>query len=304
MPEILDLRTPADWESRQGFTSSVLAKPEDLDRIIGKYDLPRAPAGSPHGTGMVRCGLNGCNELHYRGFLLKLVDGRETIIGQDCGRRNVGAIFNEIEATFKAEETRQARQQLIEEIRSTRESIVAEAEKLLPRVTAAHDRLSQFRADLSKYAAFWERLGDAARQGGRVLIAVERSDWVESSGKQDVTSGATIRHLDFLSQDTSIYARALRIQVIAWLRTDIAPDIAEAGDDLKKLKVVADKASSVRDILRDAEQFIDHVDQFFETSNLAGLLVIRDKQLRKADKSNALDRALRRQMQGGTVANS
>ncbi|MEQ6474178.1 hypothetical protein [Comamonas sp. wu1-DMT] len=216
----------------------------------------------------------------------------------------MGAIFNEIEATFKAEETRQARQQLIEDIRSTRENLIAEAENLLPRVTASHDRFSHFRNDLSKYATFWERLGDAARQGGRVLVAVERSDWVESNGKQDVTAGATIRHLDLLDQDTTIYSRSLRIQVIAWLRTDIAPEIEQAGDDLKKLKIVADKASAVRNILRDAEQFTDRVDQFFEPSNLAGLLVIRDKQLRKADKSNALDRALRRQMQARPAANS
>lgn len=293
--EVLALHSQADWENRENFTSSLNSPIEEIDCIIGKYDLPRAPAGAPHGTGMVRCGFNGCNESHYRGFLLRLKDGRETIIGRDCGRRKAGYIFEEIEATFKANETRQARIEILNNLSQTRQTFIAEAEALLPRAEIAAQRVYSFASDLSKFFGFWASLGTASTLGGRVLVEVKRSEWVEASSKVDVTTAAVIRHLDIVYEDNSVHARGLRFLVIRWLSHGIEEEINNAGDDLKKLAALTSKASEVEDVLAKAKKFCDDADDFFTPSNLAGLTVIRD-QLRRSERSNALDRALRRQM--------
>ncbi|WP_288898768.1 hypothetical protein [uncultured Delftia sp.] len=292
--EVLALHSQADWENRENFISSLNAPIEEIDCIIGKYDLPRALAGMPYGTGMVRCGLNGCNELHYRGFLLRMKDGRETIIGRDCGRRK-GFVFEEIEATFKANETRQARQEILRKLNQTRGSLIVQAEELLPVAERAAERINSCAVDFSKFIGFWAAVGTASTLGGRVLVEVKRSEWNESSGKADITTGAVIRHLDLLYQDNTVHARGLKFLVIHWLKNDLEEEINGAGDDLKKLSALVTKAADVEGILASARKFCKEADEFFEPENLSGLLVIRD-QLRKAERSNALDRALRRQM--------
>ena len=296
MSDILNLRSPIDWCAREKYQPNLVANVEDIDRIIGKYDLPRAPSGSAYGTGMVLCGFNKCNEKHYRGFLLKLKDGRETIIGRDCGRKKLGVVFEEIEATFKASETRQARKEILHEIQSTRELIISEAESIFPDVLIAENRILEFKKDLEKFHIFWKKLEDANALGGRVLIELEKSKWVESTGKVDLVSGAIIRNLDVIFSEYTIHRRSLRIKVISWLRTGIEDEIMLAGDDIKKLGELVVKASEVRYIVNEAKVFFVSAKQFFTVENLDGLNVIRDKQLRKVEKTNALDRALRRQL--------
>lgn len=304
MSEILDLRSPTDWEMREKFLPSLVADVENIERIIGKYDLPRAPAGSAYGTGMVICGFNKCNEKHYRGFLLKLKDGRETIIGRDCGRTKLGVVFEEIVASFKADETRHARKTVIQKLQDTRDSVISEAESLLPKVEQAENRVSNFIQDLSKFSGFWRKLEEANALDGKVLIEVEKSKWVESNSKANVATGALIRGLHIIFSDNSVYRRGLRIKVLHWLRQGIEEEITLAGDDIKKLGELVSKAAEVRNIVREAGAFCDSANQFFTAENIAGLDVIRDQQLRRAEKSNALDRALRRQTQACNAASS
>ncbi|MCW5660107.1 MAG: hypothetical protein KIT60_20585 [Burkholderiaceae bacterium] len=61
--------------------------------IVGGYDLPREL--------WQRCGL--CTHEHGRGYVVGTAGGLETHIGQDCGRKHLGAEFKELERQFAAQ---------------------------------------------------------------------------------------------------------------------------------------------------------------------------------------------------------
>lgn len=294
MTEILDIKGPQDWVDRPNFRTVLHGTSDDLDRIIGKYDLPRAPAGMPRNTGMVHCGLNGCNEAHFRGFLVLLKNGLETIVGRDCGREKMGAVFEEIEATFVARETLASRQRLLAELQATRQTLIQQAQELTPKCKQAHDRINAITSELSGYAGFWRKLGDVARLDGRVMVAAKTSDMTKRGGDVDLVETAKIQQCRLLFEDTSVHPRKLQIQVVRWLQVELDVEIQAAGEDLKKLETLTFKAADLRDILRAATDFVNDAKILLMSSNLRGLVEIAAHQLSRSQRSNALSRALQR----------
>lgn len=299
MTEILNIKGPQDWESRANFRRVLHGTAEDLDRIIGKYDLPRAPSGMPRQTGMVHCGLNGCNELHFRGFLVLLKNGLETIVGRDCGREKIGAVFEEIEATFADREILANRQKLLTELQTTRQEAIQLAEELMPQCRQAHERINSIVQELRGYTGFWSKLADVARMDGRVMKAAETSDMTERRATVDLVVAAVIRQSHLLFQDTSVHHRGLQIKVLHWLQSELAQEIATAVDDLKKLEALVSKAANLRETLRSASEFVRDAQILLDPSNLHGLREVFTHQLTSHQRTNALNRALRRL--GGTT---
>jgi len=291
---ILDLKGPQDWVDRPAFKAVHHASAEDLDRIAGRYDLPRPKSGEHPRTGMVHCGLNGCNEQHFRGFLVRFKDGTETIVGRDCGREKMGAIFEEIEATFVAQEVLQSRQKVLEDISTTKSDLVAKASALLPKCWEAASAVGSIGGDLCNHSAMWRKLNDVARQDGRILVAAELSDMQERGGNVDLVEVARINECQLLFEDCSRHARALQHQVIQWLNVELDAEIQAAGDDLKKLDVLSKKATAMNDTLRDATEFLRRSAVLLAPGNLSGLNDIANKQLASGQRSGALLRAIKR----------
>lgn len=294
MMEILEIKGPEDWENRPNFRAILNGTADDLERIIGKYDLPRPPSGMPRQTGMVHCGLNGCNEPHFRGFLILLKNGLETLVGRDCGREKIGAVFEEIEATFVARETLASRQKLLAELQATRQEVVQLAQDLAPRCKQAHDRISLVVDELRGYTAFWRKLEDVVRMDGRIMVEAKTSAMTERRDKADLVLAARIQQSQLFVEDTSAHHRRLQIQVIRWLQVELDAEIQAAGEDLKKLEALTIKAADLREALRSANEFVRNAQAFLAPSNLSGLKEIASQQLGSAQRTNALTRALRR----------
>lgn len=77
-----------DIEKRSDFIPILTIQNEDeakskLKKIIATYQL------SPK----VRCGISRCQTKHNNGYLVKLDDNQEIIIGKDCGKKYFGAEF-------------------------------------------------------------------------------------------------------------------------------------------------------------------------------------------------------------------
>lgn len=294
MDEILDLKSPADWENRPNFRPVLHGKAEDLDKIMGKYDLPRPGPGLPKRTGMEHCGLNACNEGHFRGFLLRLNTGLETIVGRDCSRNKMGAIFEEIEAAFVARETLESRQKILAELQATSQDLIQHAQLLVPKCKAAHDQINAIVNELSGFNGFWLRLQDVARLDGRVMVEVKVTGMTQRGENADLEEAARIQQCQLFFDDTSRHHRKLYLQVIHWLKVDLAAEITTAGDDLKKLGSLTAKAADLRSILTDAANFAKDAQTLLAPSNLRGLVEIAAQQLSRSHRSNALSRALKR----------
>lgn len=109
--EYLWFRTVQEIEERPNFFAGLEIADGDLSHIIGAYRVPAVPR--------FRCGLNGCNQPHQKGFLIANKAGRETVCGNVCGRRRLGADFVELEARFDATVAQAQHQQKLSDLRST-----------------------------------------------------------------------------------------------------------------------------------------------------------------------------------------
>ena len=294
MPEIIEIKSPQDWETRPNFRAVLHGSEVDLDRIVGKYDLPRPGAGVPAQTGMVHCGLNGCNTGHFRGFLILLKSGFETIVGRDCGREKMGAVFEEIEAVFVARETLANRQKLLLELQNTRATVIQQANILAPKCKKAHEKIDAIRNEFIGYSAFWRKLEESAKLDGRVVVAAKSSEGPKKGAGVDLVVAATIQKCNLFFADTSVHHRLLRVQVIRWLEIDLDSEIQIAGDNLKRLEALTIKASDLQSILRNAAEFVRDAELLLEPSNLGGFREIVAGQLSSSQKTNAMHRAIKR----------
>ena len=75
------LVTIKDWTDiveRPGFSSNLNPNEHTLKAILGRYVFHER----------IPCGLSDCHTPHGKGYVVSTVSGRETNIGQDCGRKN------------------------------------------------------------------------------------------------------------------------------------------------------------------------------------------------------------------------
>jgi len=79
-----------DVLSRPGFTTDIDPNEVELKNIIGRYQFKEH----------VTCGLLNCHQPHGRGYLVVTVDGRETNIGNICGKKHFSVDFENMRKTF------------------------------------------------------------------------------------------------------------------------------------------------------------------------------------------------------------
>lgn len=125
-----------DIESRPGFTPLADPATIKLKEIIGRYIFPFE----------IPCGLSNCRTPHKHGFLVATVDGRETNIGRDCGRREFGADFSSLSRVFLAAERAQRNREFLLEMKGRVPIISAEVAAIRSESFGAswiHTRISQ-----------------------------------------------------------------------------------------------------------------------------------------------------------------
>ncbi|WP_313075803.1 hypothetical protein [Melaminivora sp.] len=282
--ELVSIQSEADWLARSAFVPELRMTLDDLQGILSGYDLPRV-SGSKQGV--VRCGVNGCNRLHYKGFLLKLKDGRETIMGWQCGARDLGLDFKEFQTSY-VERKRQADQRAaVAAAIAEAHLLAAHAGTLVEPCREALEYLLNLRGSLQRHTAFWDNLKAVAKMDGRVLRELKRAD-ERSSAKVDVVEAARIHGLAVLFGDMS-----RRVSDITYTAENWPAEVAGAGrGPPSELKSTLARARKMHETVRDTEKFIR--DYSTLRSAIHGMWAVHHFQLRRAGKSNALRRVLER----------
>jgi hypothetical protein len=88
-----------DVMSRPGYVANLDPRTTRLVEVLGNYTL----------FPFLQCGLSTCHTSHGKGYLVVTSDGRETNIGQDCGRKYFGLEFKRLAKAFDQHEQNQRR---------------------------------------------------------------------------------------------------------------------------------------------------------------------------------------------------
>lgn len=100
---LVRLETWDDVVSRPGFVANLDPSTTKLENILGNYTLfPFIP-----------CGLTTCHTAHGIGYLVVTSDGRETNIGQHCGRKYFGVEFKRLAKAYDQEQRNQNRREML-----------------------------------------------------------------------------------------------------------------------------------------------------------------------------------------------
>ena len=275
-PEVILFTSIAEYEARRNFVPALTIAAGDVDRIIGKYELP-----SDRST-WAKCGVNNCNTAHRLGFVILRKDGLETNIGIDCGERETGETWKEVEATFKRAEDAQARQR-------TAQALLAERAELLERARAVSgagillaEQLGAFVETFKWLNSFWRELNKCAKLGGIIQASLKRNDWSLDIGKKEqlVTIGRFEGGAVLLNGDSGLPA-LVQGQVIPWLQ-DLSSDSLSQLDRAALGELVRE-AGKKRDVLGRAESFVKTSQAFLAAENIAALEVLCDDVLRSTD---------------------
>ncbi|WP_322997097.1 hypothetical protein [Castellaniella sp.] len=120
---LVDLHGPSDLTRLPAHRSPLDATDSKLAEVLAPYDF-----AEPY-----PCGLAACRQPHQHGFLVVTVDGVETNVGKDCGRRIFGEDFA-IKANIQAARASRKRQL------DTLQGVLDHKEELLSRISELYDR--------------------------------------------------------------------------------------------------------------------------------------------------------------------
>lgn len=261
--------TPIQFESQRqfeelpGYSESLECTTEDLDRIVGKYSWDQHRA--------LRCGLNHCNRLHWHGYVIASKGGRMTHCGQDCGAREFGVQFEDVEASYRLAEEDALRAANIAEALRQRNELLAKAEAVeaavIVKVAAIRAIVSTVEAD----PALTKALGEALRTDGRIqqVIMLDRDTRAAMGQKPKdefiVTDIGRIDAANAVRQQRDIGGH-VRADAIWPLRQLTAESLE--GLSRKALTSKSSEITAARQAIQDGERFVDLAVRFLAPSNM------------------------------------
>src|SRR5690606_7653159 len=120
---LVDLKGPSDLIDRPAYNPSLVATDSKLAEVLAPY----------HFDAPYPCGLASCRQPHQHGYLVVTVDGIETNVGQDCGKRIFG---DEFETKANIQRKRAERKYQLDRLHQG----LADKEKYLARVAELYRR--------------------------------------------------------------------------------------------------------------------------------------------------------------------
>jgi len=285
--EVLLFAFAAEFRTREGYQPQLNYTKDELDRIVGKYAFAEKD--------QLQCGLNRCNHWHQHGYVISTKDGRETHCGQDCGQREFGVTWDEIQAVYKKAEDVRAKRAILAEFIPRRGAMLDEVRRLLSAAQVACARVASVMAQVRQAPALEGTLAAVLREGGRVRIAVRLTeDQREAMGITDERANlqtiATIEGGDAVSAHTRIVS-TLRSEVVVPLERLTEDSISGLDEEGLKREV---KALDLRErALEGARRFLVEAERFCHSDNLARFSELKQVMPSKA-KDQRLDRILAR----------
>ncbi|MCG7988839.1 MAG: hypothetical protein JAY64_19305 [Candidatus Thiodiazotropha weberae] len=254
-----------DWEellTRPGFEQKVDSDDVEIGRIIGQYSItPKQP-----------CGIKSCGTKHNRGYLITLSDGRETNIGNVCGRKIFKVDFSQHLNVFKKDMNSQRYR---EEIRFTQNTLLDtkdQVELLSKGDGQADDCYSQMNAQMTRLFSedITRRLLDRAKRSNAVVTR----DFEVT--EDDRSSGVVGTNANYTTETVFIISGLSAVKSYKKLRTilkkqlgdelhafeEINPDDLEF-EDLKRwhnwINKIDLRLKSSRNIIQECNRFLQSV---------------------------------------------
>lgn len=279
--EVLQFDSVAAFTIRPNFVAQLQLRADELDRIIGKYEL----LGDK--TLWAVCGLNHCNTVHRYGFLICAKNGQETNIGKDCGQREFDVEFEEVEARFQKAVDAQAKVRSITNLLSERGEMLARIEKIAPQARIQSGRMREFCRVFQHQQSFWIQLQKCAKLGGIVRAAARQDkDWsTRGSGREQLITVSRFEGWGVLLDDGTNLHQTLDQTVLPWLQT--LDETALISTDQSSLDRVLHEAGMMKRLVDKAEKFAAQANIFLAAENVAQLEPICTHLMRKYDAADA-----------------
>lgn len=256
--DYLWFQTVKEIEDRPRFCAALQIADGELSNIIGAY---RVPANPPF-----HCGLNGCNQPHQKGFLIADKSGRETVCGNVCGRRKLGAEFVELAKRFDATLAQAQKQQTLADLQSKAAESLDIIYKLESELKLVYSPIKAIRQEFRQEASAEPLIRNLIREGGTIKRPRQLSERErEISGNPKVRfvnevvgQVRGVQALETFARIANIVDADLRGKVNAVARIKNVEDVK--GRELTELSSAVQrmpaKFAEVREFLSIAEDFL------------------------------------------------
>ena len=261
---LVDLKGPSDLIGRPAYNPSLDATDSKLSEVLAPY----------HFDEPYPCGLASCRQPHQHGFLVVTVDGIETNVGQDCGKRIFGDDF---ETKANIQQKRAERKYQLD----TLHQVLVDKEKHLSRVAElysrrfgtkwAEDALRRLKDAISRQTASklhaMAARGETSVENVREATAEEKERHTamgsDTKPLRDVTEKVgDMQGLSFLNSSPHQAATALKDKIYELGRTDTS------SLNPRKLKDWVSWASDIERSFDAIEDSLADALRFFSKDNL------------------------------------
>jgi len=259
-------RAAEDFKSRPNYRDDLDHLQHKLHRIIGDYSFPK--------SAQIRCGLKECRTKHWHGgYVVETVDGLETNIGADCGKKYFSVNWGDLQTAFdKAAADRDLREWL-QELLGRRSSLLSRAESASRTLVTLSARIQELEQKIRKEPLVNDEFARVVQAGGiiRVERAMSRDAAAAANIRQDQRSfWETIGRVQFLGAlGCGAHIRDLlhvAVPSIQWLSEENLKGL-DARGRREKSKTI-DHATF---ILTAAEEQIETAKGFLEPGNIREL---------------------------------
>lgn len=261
--------TAEEFQARQKYLPQIRCAKEMLDCIIGKYEFSSKEK--------LQCGLNGCNSWHWNGYVIRTKDGHETHCGKDCGKREFGVVFEQVEAAYKSNEDRKSRAEYLDQLGRDRDMLLSESLQVYQLVSEATNFVQSITNEVRKDPIFDRAFSICIRSGGRIQVEDEdskrlRSAMGASTEKADLKTIGVLRSV-FIVNTSPFVASELKSQVITPLQNLTSENLDSLS--LKDLTARASMFGNLRLTLNKGYQLLADFEHFSDPNNLKtfGLLI-------------------------------
>lgn len=263
-----------EFQSRPGFITKLVCESSDLSHIVGKYTFGRHMA--------MRCGLNNCNQRHWAaGYVIRTKDGRETNIGSDCGYREFGVVFEELEARYRAAEDKQAHESVVLELQGVRVELLSELGKLEPQVSKLAFEVNQIIQAIAHDRPLKKVFDEALKEGGNIYVfeaVSEAGQLAMSRGRGETHATVKVRKGALKGiqcvESVAIITRQLKFQAYIPLVELAEPKLRGLSD--KDLKKTVTTIKQVREAISDVVRFRNAAQVFCGEANRREMLKLAE----------------------------
>lgn len=263
---VIRFRSAEEFKSRPSWQDGLDHAEHKLLRIIGDYSLSEKEA--------LPCGLKGCRTLHQNGYVVETVDGLETHIGQNCGRRYFNVNWGELKATFKRAEEDRDRQEWLDGMLAQREELLVKAKVALQGVAATSAKVDVIVEKIDKEGVIKAAFQAVARSGGAIRVQRKVDAGIAAAmnlSQQQQTSLETIGRIEGI--EVAIVpqggTRLPGVQALAEIKILVLQPLKalsltslrnlnsrQRKERVKELELASERLTSAENYMRQAQRFL------------------------------------------------